>query len=153
MQNEEACEPERTEMPGLRRHRMRTCDAANTAARPENLPGPVQGMRWQGKDYERQLRRCWELLPALPTHGWSVERPSRATLTPTASPWGSLLAYWRRGPIDQEIIQPSASLNLRPKPSGSLPTAGPNLHWVFWISILRWNGRAARHVVGPLKRM
>ena len=70
--------------------------------------------------------------------------------------FGSLLVYWRRGPVDQEIIQPSASLNLRPKPSGLLPTAGPNLRWVLRISILRRNGRAARpikarYVVGPLK--
>ena len=60
--------------------------------------------------------------------------------------------------INQEIIEPLASLDLRLKPSRALPTTGPNLRWVHRISIFRRNGRVraarpmnARHVVGSLQ--
>ena len=80
-------------------------------------------------------------------------RPSRM-LKFLSSP--GLLAQGR--PIDQEIIQPSACLNLRPDPPGLLAAAGPGLHWVCRISILLRNGRvraaraiSARYVVSPSK--
>jgi hypothetical protein len=81
---------------------------------------------------------------------------SRKNVTTRADTSPGLLASGR--PIDQEIIQPSASLNLRSNPPGLLATAGPGLHWVRRISILRRHGRVgaarptkARRVVGPTK--
>jgi hypothetical protein len=102
---------------------------------------------------------CQDDHPAALARDWSVCRqPFRATFNTNRAALGLAPSLLASGPIDQEIIQPSASLNLRPKPSGLLPTAGPNLHWVLRISILRRNGRVraarpikARYVVGPLK--
>jgi hypothetical protein len=93
MQNEEACEPKRTKMPGLQWHRMRTCGAANTAG-PEKLPGPVQGMRWQRKNYERRLRQPYlSVFPHLPVPGtlprlrsaWKSGVPSSRAMTASPS--------------------------------------------------------------------
>jgi hypothetical protein len=53
----------------------------------------------------------------------------------------SSLALLFRGPINQEIIQPSARFKMRTKPPGLLPSARPSLHRVFRISILWKNGR------------
>jgi len=51
--------------------------------------------------------------------------------------------------INQEIIEPLASLDLRLEPSRALPTPRPNLGWVGRISIFRSNGRvgAARPIM------
>ena len=43
-------------MPGLQGHGLSCREPAGTAG-PQNLSRPMQGLRWQGQDYRRQLRR------------------------------------------------------------------------------------------------
>jgi len=55
-------------------------------------------------------------------------------------------------PIDQEIIQPSASLNLRPNPPGLLPAAGPGLlGWSGFDTSEEREGRSGATDKGPIR--